>query len=108
MNFALFRPGAKRQVVKLKTERLQLLSDGTFSRVAAPGVPNKDEWLVAWNLYRTVLIMLEAVTLGTLESYEEKFLRFTLLFSKEWPVLVRRRSSCARATSPSLRASTRA
>jgi len=88
VDFALFRPGGKKHVKKLRLEKMELMSDGHWRRSEGPGVPNYDEWVVSWNLFKTICIMWDAVSLGVLELYEEKVRRLALLYADEWFIVV--------------------
>jgi hypothetical protein len=88
VDFALFRPGGKKHLKKLRLEKMVLMSDGHWRREEGPGVPNYDEWMVSWNLFKTVCIMWDAVSLGVLELYEEKIRRLALLYADEWFIVV--------------------
>ena len=41
-------------------------ADGGMRREKTPGVPNFLDWKVAWELFKTILLMLDAVDLSTL------------------------------------------
>ena len=65
-----------------------LQHDGSWRRMEVPGVPDMTQWLVAWELFKAVLIMLDAVTLCTLEAYQRKIEGYARLYQREWHVVV--------------------
>ena len=48
-----------------------------FHRNEVRGPPSIREWLKCWTIFRTAMLMADAIDLGVLDNYRNKIVRFS-------------------------------
>ena len=68
-DFSVFGRYGKRMQHKMQFVAFQSLPDGTWQRQELPGPPNLSAWWASWRVFKTAMLLLEAVTPEVLEQY---------------------------------------
>ena len=78
--FCVFGPYALRRFKDRKLHGVTFNEDGELLPIQILGPPNMETWQSCWGVYKVAMLMLEAVDLGVLDSYEKEMLRYHQLY----------------------------
>ena len=89
MDFSLFGPYGRRALKKVAlTAFTYQVETGTWRRVEMPGPPDFDTWRKSWQVLKTTLLLLKAVTAERLEQHGEFIRNLSATYGeKSWYIV---------------------
>ena len=83
-DFAIFVPFARRSSKASRYRSYVPRGDGEYQVRELPGPASLVQWSACFKVYRTALVMLNAVTLASLQNYQEMVERFARRYASCW------------------------
>eukprot|EP00971_Amphidinium_carterae_P143014 2833576-Amphidinium_carterae.1 len=87
VDFAIFTPHAVQVLKKLRLTGMQIMPDGGLQQVEMKGPTTYHMWEKSYVILRTGLLMLDAVTLGHLDSYMRMVRGYAEQYPHAWSVV---------------------
>ena len=70
VHFGIFGPHGLRILRKVRLTGQGMDRDGSYRTIELMGPPTFETWLASWNVFKTILIMLQVAPLGALLEYQ--------------------------------------
>ena len=89
VDFSVWTPFERRTSRAQKFRVYQPLGDGTYLLRELPGPANLQQWLLCWRVFKAAALMLGAVSLAALQSYEKTIEKLTTQWASCWGLIAR-------------------
>ena len=89
VDFSVWTPFERRTSRAQKFRVYQPLGDGSYLLRELPGPANLQQWLLCWRVFKAAALMLGAVSLAALQSYEKTVEKLTTQWSSCWGLIAR-------------------
>jgi hypothetical protein len=82
-DFAIFGPFGRHDAKMRQYEHQILVGDKVITKLFN-GPANYEQWLGSWEVYRSAMVMLEAICPGNLDRYSSGIRKLTVLYPHSW------------------------
>lgn len=89
VDFSVWTPFERRTSRAQKFRVYQPLGDGSYLLRELPGPANLQQWLLCWRVFKAAALMLGAVSLAALQSYEKTVEKLTTQWPNCWGLIAR-------------------